>query len=84
MYQNDTSLSIEEIKKHAGKFVNAFAHGLEENQPASYDTHLFTLMLKENALIEKHLNQMKPWFKKDQIKKHKFDILESLEKCLSF
>jgi len=84
MHQNDTALSIETIKKQAGKFVNAFGHGLEENQPSSYDAYVFTFMLKENSLIEEHLNQIKPWLDKAVIKMHKKDILRALEKCLSF
>ena len=84
MYQDDSLLSIETIKKQAGKFVNAFGHGLEENQPSSYDAYIFTYMLKENRRVEDHLNRIKPWLEKSMIETHKYDILKSLEKCLSF
>lgn len=83
-YQEDTTNTIDEIKESAGKFVNAFSHGLEAHLPASYESYLLTYMLKENQLMEDHLNKIKRWFKKDQLIKHKEDIETELKKCLSF
>jgi DUF438 domain-containing protein len=84
MYQNDTSYSIKEIKETAGKFVNVFYHGLEHHLPLSYDTSLFTYMIKENDAIEEHLNAIKPYFKKSELVKHKDDILITIEQCMQF
>lgn len=83
-YQEDTTQSIEEIKASAGKFVNAFAHGLEAHQPLVYNSNLFTYMLEENKLIEAYLNQIKPLFKKSTLVNYKDDIHHSLLACLSF
>jgi DUF438 domain-containing protein len=83
-YQNDTLLSIDEIKETAGKFVNVFYHGLIEQQPKSYDSILFKMYLKENSLIEEHLNKIKPFFKESLLKVHKDEIYQHLILCYEF
>ncbi|QMS84385.1 PAS domain-containing protein [Candidatus Xianfuyuplasma coldseepsis] len=84
MYQNNTSFSIDDIKETAGKFVNVFYHGLEQHQPSSYDSNLLIYLLRENDAIEKHLNKIKPYFKRSEILEHKEEILTTIEQCMQF
>jgi DUF438 domain-containing protein len=81
MYQNNTSFSIDEIKDTAGKFVNVFYHGLEQHKPSSYDSLFFQYLIQENRAIETHLNQLKPYFKKNNLLDNIKTIHSTLEAC---
>ena len=80
-YQNDTELTVDEIKETAGKFVNVFYHGLSDSQPSNYDSDLFRYLLMENNLIEEHLNRIKPFFQKSVIMEKKKEIYDTLKRC---
>ncbi len=82
MYQNNTSFTIEKIKESAGKFVNVFYHSLEKHVPKEYSDNFFTYLLKENEMIEKHLNSVKKDFKTESILDNKDNLIKAFEKCL--
>jgi DUF438 domain-containing protein len=81
-YQEDSELSIDEIKQSAGKFVNVFYHGLTEHQPKSYDSLLFTYLVQEHRAIEAYLDDIKPLFKQDKIASNVDAIRTHLRQCI--
>lgn len=84
MYKQDSSYSIEEIKENANKFVNVFYHGLVSVKKESYDHIFFNSLLKENRAMEEHLNSLKKYFKKNEIKTHRDALIKGFIKCLDF
>lgn len=80
MYKEKSNFSIDEIKESAGKFINVFHNPLSEHEPDSYDSTLFTYLLKENRAIEAQLDTLKPYFKKSNIKENVNDIINGFEK----
>ncbi len=84
MYKQDTTYSIDEIKEEASRFVNVFYHGLTNVEKTSYDHIFFNNLLKENRSIEKHLNSLKPYFKKNEIQKYKNELIKGFEVCFQF
>ena len=82
MYKEDTELSIDEIKESAGKFVNVFHNALSEQLKESYDSDLFSYFIKENREIEKRLDMLKPYFKKDNIENNVQEILKRFEELI--
>lgn len=81
-YQEDTELTIDDIKDSAGKFVNVFYHGLSAHQPESYDSLLFTYFIKEHRAIESYLDEIKPLFKQDKLPSSKDVIKQHLKRCV--
>lgn len=84
MYKQDSTYSIEDIKDSANRFVNVFYHGLTELKKESYDHIFFNSLLKENRAIENHLNSLKPFYKKKEIKNHREALIKGFNKCLEF
>ena len=82
-YQNDTELSIAEIKESANRFVNVFHKGIAKY--ASFGEHpLFKELLEESRRMENHLAKFKPYYKKDIILSKRKELIEIFEKANSF
>ena len=79
MYKENSSFSIDEIKESAGKFVNVFYNALSNFEPPSYDSNLFTYLIKENRAIEAQLDLLKPYFKKTKILENVDAIIKGFE-----
>ncbi len=84
MYKQNTSYSIDEIKEEANRFVNVFYHGLVKVKKEDYDHIFFKSLLKENRSIERHLNSLKVYYKRNEVEAHKSELIKGFEVCLQF
>jgi len=84
MYKQDTTSSIDQIKDEANRFVNVFYHRLVEFKKESYNHLFFNCLIKENRSIEKHLNSLKVYYKKNEIVNHIDELIKGFEVCLQF
>ncbi len=82
MYKQDTTYSIKEIKENADKFVNVFHERLQQYEITDYENSFFHNLYQESLAIDKHLNSLKPYFKKKKIIENKKILLKGFEKCL--
>lgn len=82
-YSDNTKLSISEIKESANKFVNVFHKGISNHSDLG-DNILFKELLKENKRIERQLAEIKDYYKRDVITKHKKELLVIFNQCLEF
>ena len=74
-YSNDTSLTIEEIKESANRFVNVFHHGISRFDELG-NHQLFKQLFNENKRIQESLARIKPYYQKGLIKNHQKELLE--------
>ncbi|MFW5794238.1 MAG: PAS domain-containing protein [Bacillota bacterium] len=82
-YSEEANLSIKKIKETANKFVNVFHKGLEK-YAGKYDHILLKTLLKENKTIEAYLNQLKEYYKTDNVLDKKSELIKGLKKCFVF
>jgi uncharacterized protein len=79
-FQDQTTLSISEIKATANRFVNVFHKGLSKYTTGLYH-QIFIELIKENRAIEKHLNALKQFLKKENPLDFQKQLLEGFRKC---
>jgi DUF438 domain-containing protein len=79
-YSDDSDLSIDEIKESANKFVNVFHKGIIKYSDLG-DHPLFLELLNENKRIQEHLSGIKPFYKREELQKHKLQLLKIFENC---
>ena len=82
MYKQGTTYSIDEIKATADKFVNVFHQRLEQYEIKDYQNSFFKYFYQESFAIDKHLDSLKPYFKKKKINENKEVLRRGFEKCL--
>lgn len=79
-YQDQTQLSISEIKATANRFVNVFHKGLSK-YTTGLNHQIFIELIKENRGIEKHLNALKQYLKKENPLDFQEQLLQGFRKC---
>jgi len=82
-YQQDSQLSIEEIKATANKFINVFHKGLE-NHAKNFSHPLTLKLIEEGQSIEHHLNHLKKYYQSGQVTPHKQELLNAFAECSNF
>lgn len=82
-YSNDSKLTITEIKESANKFVNVFHKGIIRYSDLG-DHPLFQELLKENKRIQEHLSRIKPYYKREELVRHKNELLKIFNNCNIF
>jgi len=82
-YRQDSTLSIDQIKQNANRFINVFHKGLDKYSKKC--KHLLCKeLIAENDRIEEHLNQLKQYFKSKDFSRHREEIFEGFKNCLEY